>query len=123
MDIWSLGIVLIEMYYINPVHHMFNITSYVYTDNLCKRKDIPELPETADKKMQQIIKLCLVYKSKDRATAEEVLTAIDDIGSSVNIVTKAVRVFSLVPTMLYRNSPLILGAASIALNVIFFLRQ
>jgi serine/threonine protein kinase len=77
VDIWSLGITMLEMIYDEPP--FMRQEPYKYMWGLAKEKKIPEIPEFVNIGIQEILKRCLVYDPKERILASEILERISDI--------------------------------------------
>ena len=77
VDIWSLGITILEMIYLEPPFMKDEPFKYMYC--LAIKKRLPEIPQFVHVGIQEILKRCLMYDPTNRPIASELLDQITEI--------------------------------------------
>ena len=77
VDVWSLGITILEMIYNEPPFMKDEPFKYMWT--LAIRKKIPEIPQFVSVGIQDILRKCLTYNPSQRPSARTVLEHIMEI--------------------------------------------
>ena len=77
VDVWSLGITILEMIYNEPP--FMNDEPFKYMWKLARSKKIPEIPQFVGADLQEVLKICLMYDPAERPLASELLKYILEI--------------------------------------------
>ncbi|KAL5261912.1 hypothetical protein ACHWQZ_G007576 [Mnemiopsis leidyi] len=77
VDVWSLGITILEMIYNEPPFMKDEPFKYMWT--LAIRKRIPEIPQFVCVGIQDMLKKCLTYDPSQRPSAKKLLEHISEI--------------------------------------------
>lgn len=75
VDVWSFGVTLLEMVWVDPPFMRQESFRYVY--GLCKHRHVPQIPAFVDLRVQDILGMSLQYLPQDRPSSEEMLTCIE----------------------------------------------
>ncbi|XP_063685332.1 uncharacterized protein LOC134819340 [Bolinopsis microptera] len=77
VDVWSLGITMLEMIYNEPP--FMNDEPFKYMWKLARSKKIPEIPQFVGADLQEVLTICLMYDPAERPLASELLKHILEI--------------------------------------------
>lgn len=77
IDIWSLGITLLEMIHNRPSFMKFE--PYQYSYQVYSKKKTPEIPNCVRSEIQIILRGCLAYEATDRLTASDIKAYLSSI--------------------------------------------
>ena len=73
VDVWSLGITILEMIYCTPPF-MTQYEQSAYMFALCVKKEIPQIPDLVRDDIKDILKKCLIFEAEDRLHSKDILT-------------------------------------------------
>ena len=75
VDVWSFGITVLEMVYVDPPFMKQETFRYMYA--LYRHRHVPEIPTFVDSRIREILRKSLQYSPQDRALAAELLDLIE----------------------------------------------
>ena len=95
-DIWSFGIMVLEMFLGDPPYYGSPKTNETIVNHLAMG-EVP-IPDTMSPKMQKFVKSCLAYNPEDRATVEELLNdeylkdtvSLEDVSDNISRMFKVI---------------------------------